>query len=66
MSYALLAVGLVSLVLALTALWPPRRYMSLVIPGFFTSWVAIEMAPHLLVLEAAGLGLLAAYGGLDA
>ncbi|MBO2446619.1 alpha/beta hydrolase [Actinomadura barringtoniae] len=66
MSYALLAVGLVSLVLALNALWPPRRFMALVIPGFFSSWLTIEMAPQLLVLEAAGLGLLAAYGGLDA
>jgi acetyl esterase/lipase len=65
MSYALLAVGLVSLVLALNAQWPARRHMALVIPGFFASWLTIEMAPHLLVLEAAGLGLLAAYGGLS-
>ncbi|MGK5556814.1 alpha/beta hydrolase fold domain-containing protein [Actinomadura kijaniata] len=65
MPYVLLAFGAVSLLLAVNA-HLPRRSALLLVPSFFAGWLTIEMAPHLLVLEVAGLGLLAAGGGLDA
>ncbi|MEV5571485.1 alpha/beta hydrolase [Spirillospora sp. NPDC052269] len=64
MPHVLLAVGAVSLLLAVNARRPPRGAMSAV-PGFFAGWLSIEMAPHLLVLEIVGLGWAAAAGGLD-
>ncbi|MEV4254967.1 alpha/beta hydrolase [Spirillospora sp. NPDC049652] len=64
MPYVLLAVGATSLLLAVNARRPPRRG-ALVVPGFFFGWLAVELAPHLLVLEVAGLAWTAAEGGAD-
>lgn len=65
MPYALLAIGATALLLAVNA-HAPRRRAALAVPGFFAGWLTIELAPHLLVAEIAGIGLTAAYGGLDA
>ncbi|MFC5180962.1 alpha/beta hydrolase [Actinomadura harenae] len=64
MPYVLLAVGAVSLLLAVNARRPPHGAV-LSMPGFFAGWFALEMAPHLLVLEIVGLVSTAAAGGLD-
>ncbi|MDL4771443.1 MULTISPECIES: alpha/beta hydrolase [Thermomonosporaceae] len=63
MPYVLLAVGALSLLLALNAHRPVRRLM-LLVPSFFAGWLAVELAPHLLAAEIAALGLTAGYGGL--
>ncbi|MFC6881076.1 alpha/beta hydrolase fold domain-containing protein [Actinomadura yumaensis] len=64
MPYVLLAVGAVSLLLALNAHRPGRR-PAVLVPSFFAGWLTIELAPHLLVAEIAGLVLAAVYGGLE-
>ncbi|XVQ13367.1 alpha/beta hydrolase fold domain-containing protein [Spirillospora sp. CA-255316] len=64
MPYVLLAVGVVAVLLALNAHFP-RRHPWLLVPSFFSGWLAIELAPHLLVAEVAGMGLAVASGGLE-
>ncbi|MFC4906479.1 alpha/beta hydrolase fold domain-containing protein [Actinomadura gamaensis] len=64
MPHVLLAVGAVSLLLAVNAR-RPRHGAVLLVPSFFAGWLTIELAPHLLVLEVAGLAWTAAAGGLD-
>lgn len=64
MSYALLAVGAIAALLALNARIPVRA-TAVLAPSFFAAWYAIELAPHLLVLEVAAIGATAAAGGLD-
>ncbi|MQY02795.1 hypothetical protein ACRB68_08300 [Actinomadura sp. RB68] len=61
----LLALGAAALLLALNARLP-RRGLVLLVPSFFAGWLTIELAPHLLAAELAGLGLAAWAGGLDA
>ncbi|MEU6035432.1 alpha/beta hydrolase [Actinomadura sp. NPDC047616] len=65
MPFALLAVGVTALLLTVNA-HAPRYGAALAVPSFFAGWLTIELAPHLLVAEVAGIGLTAAYGGLGA
>ncbi|MEU5878462.1 alpha/beta hydrolase [Spirillospora sp. NPDC047279] len=65
MTYVLLIFGLVCLLLTANAHSARRRHVSVLVPSFFAGWLTIEMAPHLLVAEVAGLALLSVYGGLD-
>ncbi|GLZ11098.1 alpha/beta hydrolase [Actinomadura sp. NBRC 104425] len=65
MSFALFAIGVTALLLTVNA-HAPRHSAALAVPSFFAGWLAIELAPHLLVAEAAGIGLTAAYGGSGA
>jgi acetyl esterase/lipase len=60
---ALLIVGLVALVLAANAC-APRRDSMLLAASFFAGWYTIELAPHLLVIEAVATVALVAAGGL--
>ncbi|WP_344598299.1 alpha/beta hydrolase [Actinomadura vinacea] len=64
MSYALLAIGVAALLLTLNARFP-RRHPLLLLPSFFSGWLSTELAPHLLVAEAAGIAATVAYGGLE-
>ncbi|MBD2893730.1 hypothetical protein amrb99_26520 [Actinomadura sp. RB99] len=64
MPYLLLALGILFALLAANA-HAPRHSALLLVPSFFSGWLTIEMAPHLLVTEIAALSLTAAYGGLD-
>ncbi|MFI0444643.1 alpha/beta hydrolase fold domain-containing protein [Actinomadura sp. 6N118] len=65
MTYVLLAFGLFSLLLAVNAHRPRRRHITTLVPSFFAGWLTIELAPHLLVAEVTGLGILVASGGLE-
>ncbi|MBW8483597.1 alpha/beta hydrolase [Actinomadura parmotrematis] len=64
MPYLLLALGALALLLAVNA-YLPRPQPALLVPSFFAGWLAIELAPHLLAAEIAGLAAAAALGGLD-
>ncbi|MFC5752512.1 alpha/beta hydrolase fold domain-containing protein [Actinomadura rugatobispora] len=64
MPYVLLAVGVAAVLLTLNAHFP-RRHPWLLVPGFFAGWLSIELAPHLLVAEVAGMGSAVAFGGLE-
>ncbi|WP_083733652.1 alpha/beta hydrolase [Actinomadura sp. CNU-125] len=64
MTYALLALGILFVLLAVNA-HRPSKHPLLLVPSFFAGWWSIELAPHLLVTEIAALVLLAWNGGLD-
>ena len=51
MPYLLLALGILFALLAANA-HAPRHGALLLVPSFFSGWLTIEMAPHLLVTEA--------------
>ncbi|MEV5711492.1 alpha/beta hydrolase [Actinoallomurus sp. NPDC052274] len=63
MPYVLLASGVLVLLTTVNALWP-RKGLLLLIPGFFTAWLTIELAPWVLVAEAGVTALIACFGGL--
>jgi acetyl esterase/lipase len=63
MPYVLLASGILVLLTTVNALWP-RKGLLLLIPGFFTAWLTIELAPWVLVAEAVVTALIAGAGGL--
>ncbi|WP_019633987.1 alpha/beta hydrolase [Actinomadura atramentaria] len=63
MPYVLLVVGAALALVAANARWP-RSAGFLLVPSFFSGWLATELAPHLLVLEAVALAALAVSGGL--
>jgi len=61
----ILLIGLVSAAATLNAFLPVRA-RGLLLVGFFAGWLTIELALHILVFNAALIGGLAAFGGLDA
>jgi acetyl esterase/lipase len=64
MPYVLLASGLLALLAAVNAM-RPRRGLVLVVVSFLASWLTIELAPWVLLLETLVTALLVAGGGLD-
>ena len=65
MSWAILVVGLTGLFSTLNAFFPIRtRWLAIV--GFFAGWLTMELTLHILVGSAVLLGILIAYGGLQA
>ena len=60
----LLALGLLSFLLALNALWPVRQQW-LAFPSFFASWLAIELVIHAVVIQATLALALIWLGALD-
>jgi acetyl esterase/lipase len=60
----LLASGLLALLAAINAI-RPRRGLVLLVVSFIASWLTIELAPWVLLLETLVTALLVAGGGLD-
>jgi len=64
MPYLMLGLGILFVLVAANA-HAPRRGAVLLAPSFFSGWLTIEMAPHVLVTWAAATGLTAMSGGLE-
>lgn len=62
MDWALLAVGLTTLVLGANALFPARS-LPLLAVSFLAQWLVAELAPFVLAASAVGVGFLMAFGG---
>ncbi|HEY0133689.1 MAG TPA: alpha/beta hydrolase [Nannocystis sp.] len=65
MSWAILIVGVTGVLSTLNAFFPVRtRWLAIL--GFFAGWLTMELTLHILVGTAVLLGVLIAYGGLQA
>lgn len=63
MAETFLIASIIGAALVANAHWTLRMQLVLV-PAFFASWLTIELAPQLLVLHVAGVGLFVALGAL--
>ena len=64
MDTALLVVGALGVLLGVNAFFPTRNRL-LMVPSFFASWLAIELAPWYLFWQAVALVVLVVNGALD-
>ena len=64
MDTAFLVVGAIGLLLGINA-WYPTRNRLLMVPSFFGSWLAVELAPWYLFWQVAAAAVFLANGALD-
>jgi acetyl esterase/lipase len=64
-SHAFLIESIVASVLCVNAVYPAPIWTGLALPGFFLSWLTMELAPQSLVVQAGLTAGFSAFGGLQ-